>query len=464
MMFVLNKMIGKSKIKLWLARFYGMSWPDMLFIIIFLMATCLSCVIAWATPPFSIPDEGAHYLRGFEVSRGHLINVRGNVGIPIPCSDYLKIAKLNGRVNVAFYQAAAEEMKPSAEDCVVSSVNTAGSYSAIPYIAAAFGIRTAEVLGYGVETRLKTGRMANAIVTSLICLLAVLAVKKYRLLIAIFALLPMSMWLRASLSADALTISISIGYLAYLLHLVEKDVPITKRNICILTLLAIALGSVKPVYAILSFSVLILYKRSKGLSGLMLLALPGISALLVGALWSLAADPTLIYINNFNGANPVAQLEYIMSDPLNFSNVVINTFRINLTSFIGQAIVPMFPAPWVQQYEQFGIGITICVLVLFTMVTMPTSLIASQRLVLIAVTSTCLIVTVIPLYLTYTLVGHNEILGLQGRYFLPTAFYAVIAGCINKPLHIFASESTRFTVAVIIPLIISTTLVIQYLG
>lgn len=54
---MLNKMIGRSKIKLWLARFYGMSWPDMLFIIIFLVATCLSCVIAWVMPPFSIPDE-----------------------------------------------------------------------------------------------------------------------------------------------------------------------------------------------------------------------------------------------------------------------------------------------------------------------------------------------------------------------------------------------------------------------
>lgn len=456
-------MFAHCKIKLWLARFFGMRLPEIMVIIIFLIATCLSCVIAWVTPPFSIPDEAAHYLRSFEVGRGHLINFRGNVGVPIPCSDYLKIAKLNGRVNVAYYQAEAEEMKPNAEDCVVSSVNTAGSYSAFPYVAAAIGIRISEELGYGIETRLQTGRMFNAIFTSLICLLAVLAVKKYRLLIAIFALLPMSMWLRASLSADALTISISIGYLAYLLHLVENDKPINKQNICILTLLAIALGSVKPVYAILTFSALMLYKRPIGLSALPL-ALPGISAVFVVALWSLAADPSLIYINNFNGANPVAQLNFIMSDPLNFANTLINTFRINLTSFIGQAMVPMFPSPWVEPYKQFGISVFICVLIFFTMVTMSTSLTSSQRLVLLAVTSTCLILTVIPLYLTYTLVGHYEILGLQGRYFLPIAFYVVIAGSINKPLYIFASESIRFAVAVIIPLIISFALVIQFLG
>ena len=137
------------------------------FIFYFFLAICLSCIIAWLTPPFSIPDENAHYLRSFEVSRGHWINNTGNVGIPMPCTDYLKVVKQNGRVKNAFYQDIAEKMQPNPKDCVVSSINTAGSYSPIPYLASAFGMRVAEKLGYEVETRLKVGRIANAIITSL---------------------------------------------------------------------------------------------------------------------------------------------------------------------------------------------------------------------------------------------------------------------------------------------------------
>lgn len=464
LIFVLSKLIDNSKMKLWFDSIYKLSCDNIFFIFFSLTTLCLSCVIALSTPPFSIPDEGAHYLRSYEVSRGHLINFRGNIGIPILCTDYLEIAKLNGRVNVAFYQATAEQLNPSVEDCYVNSLNTAGSYSAIPYFASALGIRTAEILGYKVQGRLKAGRLANALVTSLICLLAVLASKKYRLLIALFTLLPMSMWLRSSLSADALTISISVVFLAYLLRLVERDDGISQRNIYILTFLAIALGSVKPVYAILSFSVLILYQKINGPNGLKLLMLPCISALLIGAFWSLSADPSLIYINTFNGANPADQLKHVTGDPLKFMQVILNTFQINFTIFISQAIVPMFSTSWIKPHEQFEISLIFCSIIFFTMITMPISLNAFQRLVLTAVTSICLVVTLIPSYLTYTLVGHDEILGLQGRYFLPTAFFALMAGCIYKPLHIFASEATRFASAIIFPLIINISLVIKQLG
>ena len=461
---MLSKSIDNSKMKFWLDLINKLSCANVLLIFFSLTTVCLSCVIALSAPPFSIPDEGAHYLRSYEVSRGHLINFRGNIGTPILCTDYLEIAKLNGRVNVAFYQASAEQLNPSVEDCYVNSLNTAGSYSAIPYLASALGIRAAEMLGYKVQGRLKTGRIANALVTSLICFMAVVALKKYRLLIALFTLLPMSMWLRSSLSADAITLSISLGFLAYILRLVEREEEISQRNIYILTILAIALGSVKPVYAILSFSVLILYKRVNGLTGLKLLMLPCISALIIGAFWSLSADPALIYINTFNGANPADQLKHVIGDPLKFVQVIISTFQINFTIFMSQAIVPMFSTSWIQQNEQFEIGLIFCSFIFFTMMTMPISLNAFQRLVIIAVTLLCLIVTLIPSYLTYTLVGHNEILGLQGRYFLPTAFFALVAGCIYKPLHIFASESTRFAVAVIFPLIINFSLVIKQLS
>src|SRR5206468_4934122 len=55
-----------------------------------LLALAATLLGAWRFGPFANPDEGAHYLRAYEVSRGHLLNLdeRHN-GIGIACADYL---------------------------------------------------------------------------------------------------------------------------------------------------------------------------------------------------------------------------------------------------------------------------------------------------------------------------------------------------------------------------------------
>lgn len=436
--------------------------------IILFLSICLSFFIAWLTPAFSIPDESAHYLRSFEVSRGHWINSRGNVGVTIPCNDYLEVAKQNEQVRVAFYQDSAEKMLPNARDCVTSSKNSAGSYSPVPYIAAAAGILFAEQLGYKVETRLKMGRIANALVTSIICIFSILAVKKNRLLIASFVFLPMSMWLRASLSADAMTITVSIAYLAYVLHLIENKYKINKNIIFILSALALLLGSVKPVYGILSLSSIILFERTgtwrMNLKNIGMLAVPGVLSLAIGAMWTIAADPGLIYINNYGGANPVQQWSFLCKDPAIIFHIVANTFKNNLTIFVAQALVPMLPLQWIPQHDQIAISSTLGIFLAFTMLTTPFSLSTWQRITLLGISAICLVLTLLPLYLTFTLVGYGEILGLQGRYFLPISFYMIVAGCIDRPQVIFANMNVRLVVAIIIPNLMVLVLLVKYLG
>lgn len=439
---------------------------DIQYVFIFFLAACLGVAVAWLTPPFSIPDEGAHYLRSIEVGRGHLVNSRGNVGVPLLCREYLVIAKQYAPV--AFYQDIAEKMLPNSEECMVSSVNTAGAYSPIPYIAGALGIRVAEYFGHSIETRLKLGRLANVIATSIICLLSVLVVQRYRPLLAVLIFLPMNIWLRASLSADAITISISILYLSYILHLQEKQSLITPRIIANLSLLAIFMGSMKPVYGLLSFSSLILLNyslvRRPRLLEIMALVLPGLTAFIISSMWAVAADPSLVYINLFGGANPTLQLHYIFSDPINFLHTIGNTFRNDFTLFIGQALLPTLGvSTWIPQQNRLLIASIFCIFLLFTMVTTPASLLVWQRMVLLGVASTCLLVVLIPSYLTYTLVGFNKVLGLQGRYFLPLLFYAIFAGAISKPRWLYANDSLRLIIAVVIPMIISTSFVIYYL-
>jgi len=440
-------------------------YNDLQFIFIFFFATLLSCSIAWLTPPFSIPDEGAHYLRTYEVSRGHWINSVGNVGVSIPCVDYLIIAKQYAPI--AFYQSAAEDMQPNPIECLASTRNTAGTYSPIPYVAAAFGIRIAEKLGFNVESRLKAGRIANAITTSLICLLSVLAVRQHRLLLASFALLPMTMWLRASMSADAMTITISISYLAFILRLTENRTETTIKIFFALSLLAVLLGSMKPVYGILCFASLILYRHTcdwrKNLLNISAISAASIAGVAAGFIWSLTPDSSLIYINTFGGADPFLQWHYILSNPIGFFHVIAKTIKNNLSNYIGQALLPTLSfVPQLGTPDKIFPASILSMCLFLTILTTPTSLKKWQCITLCCVATICLFATLLPLYLTYTLVGHTEIIGLQGRYFLPPAFYAMGACCISKPQQLFAGQRVRLATAIATPLVITTILAIYY--
>lgn len=438
---------------------------DIQFIFIFLISVCLGTFVAWLTPPFAIPDEGAHYLRSYEVSRGHWVNLHGKVGVPIPCSEYLVIA--NQYVPVAFYEASAEKMQPNAKECLVNSKNTAGAYSPVPYIASAFGIGMAENFGYSIQTRLRVGRTANVFVTSLICLLSVLAVQRYRLLLTTLILLPMCIWLRASLSADAMTISITIFYLAYILRLHERKIKISQETVYFLIVLAILMGSMKPVYGLLSFASLILVDCSKPYRDKVLqvivLAMPGIIAIIIGIIWAISADNSLVFINKFGGADPTLQLDIIANNPSGFVQTIINTFQHNYELFIVQALLPTLGnTRLVPEHYSLVISMILSGIIFFTMVTTPSTLLAWQRIVLFCIAFICLIVVLLPLYLTYTLVGFNEILGLQGRYFLPLIFFVVIGCSVSRPNILFAHEDICNFVAVIMPVIITWSLVTYF--
>ena len=108
--------------------------------------------------PFNMPDEGAHYLRAYEVSHLHLVNFRGAAGVDIPCNEYLVAAHQYNRIPAAQQKAFDGQHDPA---CTVKSVNPAGAYSFVPYIPAAFALFVTEKLRWKVEKRLIAARVAN---------------------------------------------------------------------------------------------------------------------------------------------------------------------------------------------------------------------------------------------------------------------------------------------------------------
>ena len=60
---------------------------------IYLITLVIVVLLSIKIKPFGNPDEGAHFLRAYEISKGHFFNTKGNIGVNISCREYEIIAK-----------------------------------------------------------------------------------------------------------------------------------------------------------------------------------------------------------------------------------------------------------------------------------------------------------------------------------------------------------------------------------
>lgn len=406
----------------------------------------IGVTVSLVTPPFSNPDEGAHYLRSYEVSRGHLINSRDNVGVPIPCDEYQVVG--SKYAPIAFFQDV-ESLARASADCTVQSINSAGVYPPVSYVFSAIGLRVAELFGTTPENRLLTARVFNALASAGLILFGMASIRHYRLILAALVLMPTAVWQRSALTADSLTLAFCFLLVCSLIRIQEAGQPPTRKQFVWLCVLGILLGSTKLVYCILAFSSLIFFwNRPAGLSRgkwLGMLLMPGILGIAAAVVWLKLPDPSLFYLGN--GAQPAGQIAYALQHPLEFLQTLYNTIANpgHALSFVAMG----FPVPEGMNAVSWY-GVILGGLIVST----PGIFSPKQRVILLMVVLAALCASVLPTYLTYTPVGHREILGIQGRYFIPIAIFALVAAGFSRNDWFFMRRVLRIGLGVAIPLLL----------
>ncbi|MNS16309.1 hypothetical protein D3C72_479600 [compost metagenome] len=423
----------------------GQSTAFTIFSIIVLL---VGVIISLLTPPFTNPDEGAHYLRSYEVSRGHLVNGKNDVGVPIPCDEYKIVA--SKYAPIAFYQDVDTlHGEAHAEGCTVQSINSAGVYPPISYFASALGIRVAEAVKASPEDKLRTARVINYLVSTGLILMALASIRHYRLLLCALVLMPTTVWQRASLTADSLTLSFCVLFVCTLIKLLEAQEPPRKWQIAWLGVLGVLLGSTKLVYSVLAFSSLILlWKRPARTSSpawSIILLLPGILGMGAALVWLKLPDSSLFYLGN--GAQPQQQLLYCLTHPWAFLETLYRTMANpgHALSFVAGGFPTEIGATMATAYTIILAALVMTSRSLFTL---------KQRGILLLVSLGACAAAVLPMYLTYTPPGHTEILGIQGRYFIPIAIFALVGTGFARERWLFMSRPLRAAVGLVAPLLI----------
>ncbi|MBQ5754319.1 MAG: DUF2142 domain-containing protein [Oscillospiraceae bacterium] len=417
-----------------------------------LLAGALFC---FANPPMQAPDEYNHYLRSYSISQGRfdfdasreypqdvsrLYNAFPGAWVSAHTSQGLT---KDDAGNTVTYNSQGYALKQRGETGPVESV--AGSFAeylaggetapvsepilfmVLPFLPQALGMLLARLLGFGALGCLYGGRLVNLCVYAFFCYKALKNCDRGRGVMLAFVLMPLSLYMAASLSYDAYLLGCYYLCASYL----AKET-FDKKDACWFGAAFLLMNVAKPYINLLWLLVLFFvpaagagrakpgraaaFGRRAALA--FVLAAGAVAVSLFTSWYGVAMRSNYGEIGRMLGEDvqQVPQLMFVLKNPLRYIAVFLGTLYEN-DFFLGQ----------------LGLFGALDLPVAFLNLTGPAVLLlaaaltcqkgkalggaqcaggAAFALLYIAGVATAM-------YITYTPVGMVRIIGLQARYFLP---------------------------------------------
>ena len=413
-------------------------------------AVCIfvcGALFCFANPPLQAPDETDHYLRSYAISLGRL-DFDADRGYPEDVDRLLAAfpgAWVNAHTSVGWgensqgaeapYDSSGYALKQWGEDGEVLSVADSFaqylsgepakekvtepiSLMILPFVPQALGMVLARLVGLGALGCLYAGRLANLACYTLLCWLALRGCRRYQPVFLGVMLLPLSLYMAASLSYDATL----LGFYYLVASYYCRD-EIRDRDVYAFFAAFVLMNVAKPYINLLWIVLpLILPRRAwKTHWKKWQVALAGLAGAVV--VTRFIEWYGVAFRHNYGtiermieGVEQLPQLAFILSNPLRYIAVLFGTLYEN-EFFIGQLGVfgsLDLPIPLLN---------ILCPAVLLfcaalsvheksSLRPLPAAGLGALGVVYIAGAMTAM-------YITYTPVGMVRVIGLQARYFLP---------------------------------------------
>ena len=190
------------------------TYPEKYFIWI---AAIFGMLLVFLTPPMTVPDEAAHFINAYAVSKGHLFaDVKDDkIGVEMPkvfadfINKYGSVAQdSNHRYSFSDYQSESWQ-KQDMTEVVFYPANR--MVNPIGYLISGLGIAIGNILflNFNLPYNLFLfGRMFNLAFYILVTYWAIKKTPRFKRTMTITALMPMSIFLAASFSYDAVIIPV----------------------------------------------------------------------------------------------------------------------------------------------------------------------------------------------------------------------------------------------------------------
>ena len=426
-------------------------------------AACIllcGALFAFANPPMQTPDETDHYLRTYAISMGRFdfdatrgypmdvdelvaafpgawVNAHTSAGVgtdpdtkaeqPYNTAGYaLKQYGKDGRVE-SIWDSFTQYINWEKRDSEADSVTEPISFLILPFLPGALGMALARLFGLGALGCLYGGRLVNLLAYTALCYAALRSAHKCKPAFLCIMLMPMSLYMGASLSYDATLLGCYYLMLALLTRTEWDD-----RTALGYALACVFANGTKPYINLLWVVLPLVVRKSEWKVRLnravcTVLTLAGSLALTLGV----EQYGTLLRHNygtiarqGGTAVNGGEQLLFVLKNPLRYIAVLLGTLYEN-NGFIGQ--LGLFG--WKDMPVAF-ISLTAPLVLLGAVLlcTPAADALGRRRTGWLGVFGLVYAVgAMTAMYITYTPVGMVRIVGLQTRYFLPVWLLLVLA-------------------------------------
>lgn len=361
--------------------------PERLFVV---LASVLGLAYAALTPPCYVPDEVAHFWRAVSIAHGTLNPTEGKAPLPkgyqvfVFCVMHRDIAgKPELKIEREWLRTAwTIDQKPKE---IVALTVTNASYTPwnyLPHIAAAL---IGRITGARPMIVFYLGRVFSLAAFLALVAFAIRVTPYLKWGFCAAGLLPMTLFMAASWSADPMTIGMAFIVTALSLR-GARDVasPIT----------AFVLGLCKPIYFLLA----------------------AISRRWLVPVAALAGFIVLILLARGSAAAPSSQWTCVSGDPMRFARVVVHDFAVSTPAYLEQMVGRLGQLDVILPKAVIWLE---WLLLAALIVTAGERVARAQRLLAFAASVALIFAVSIWMYLTWTKTCGDVILGVQGRYYLP---------------------------------------------
>ena len=224
-------------------------------LVVLVCGALLGGAFAVLTPPLVGPDEYTHLAASYEMASELLGQPLSNgeaenwALLVRPC-DAPYFAAQSGDIGIFAYKTYLSGLGVTGCDptpSVASGFTVGARVNASLYLGQTAGVALARAAGLGFHGMLLAGRLGNLLVyLALAALAAALCPRARRGLLACAALLPQTLQLAASFSADATVLGLVFSFTALCLRL--RLQPARRWQLALLVALALAIGPAKAIY------------------------------------------------------------------------------------------------------------------------------------------------------------------------------------------------------------------------
>lgn len=406
------------------------------------LALFFGAIFLIAIPPLQTPDESAHFLRAYEISQGGFItkNVNSIAGDYLPDSVGETLGLLERENPIKFLPDAKYKLSSTKEALGISlnksdksyfDISAASGYAPVGYVPQSIGILTGHVFNAPPVVSLYLARVAILCAWIGLGFLAIKIIPYRKWTICGILLFPMYIAQSVSIGVDAVSIGVGLVFFCSILKILQ-DKRVTRGMAALVVVSAIMMVLSKQIMVVLLPLVLMINKDmfTSRFKSLLLKITVIIVPLLALSTWSLLGTGLIEPGSGAvpGSASPAGQIAFLLGHPLHFVKVLLTTFFFGWGDGVVKSVIGVFG--WMDTALPL-------VVVIFGYIMLALMLVygykergvmvkRSLKLVSLVVAVTYSLAVCAALYVAYTPVGFNIVVGVQGRYLLPAVLLLTV--------------------------------------